>query len=180
MAGETEFEDLLIQHGIIADPQKPEAKEEQHVYSITDNSTSTIESGTENEEEDEDDYFESYRQRRLAELKESSSNQVHEISRPDFVKEVTEASHHRPVVVHLYQDSVEESAVLKRDMRQLSGQFGQIKFVEIVASRCIPDYPDALVPTILYYYKGSMVQKITKAKPDGLIAFLNTIMESIQ
>lgn len=175
MAGETEFEDILIKHGIIQDPEANKPKEEQHVYATKD------EKSSQDEEDDElvdDDFFEAYKQKRIAEL--STANEVIEISRPDFVTEVTEASKSRPVIVHLFNDSVEASAILKRDIRQLARKYQQIKFVDIVASRCIPDYPDALVPTILYYHQGSMVQKVTNAKPEGLTNFLNTILESIQ
>lgn len=175
MAGETEFEDILIKHGIIQDPEANKPKEEQHVYSTKD----TVSHSEEDEDfSNDEDFFEQFKQKRMAEL--SAANEVMEISRPDFVKEVSEASKTKPVIVHLYNDTVEASAILKRDIRMNAKNYPQIKFVEIVASRCIPDYPDALVPTILYYYQGILQQKVTNAKPDGLCKFLNTIVETIQ
>lgn len=179
MAGETEFEDILIKHGIIEDPEEKLPKEEQHVYSTKDDRSDRDIDSNEDDDLGDDDYFEEYKQKRMAELS-SPNNEVVEISRPDFIKEVTEASNQRPVIVHLYNDSVDASALLKKHIRDNSKKYHQIKFVEIVASRCIPDYPDTLVPTIVYYHKGSMVQKVTNAKPEGLVKFLNTILESIQ
>ena len=175
--GKTEFEDILIDHGILKAPEQP-APEEQVVYDTSNKYERDPADIDDDEDIDDDAFFEEYRRKRMAEMRQNC--QVTEISRPDFCKEVTEASARCPVIVHLYNDSVEESVLLKQRIRTAASQYPRIKFVEIVASRCIPDYPDGLVPTILYYRDGNVVQQVTKAKPDGLTAFLDVIMESLE
>ena len=116
--GKTEWEDILIEKGIINPP--PEAVENHHpdiVYDI---------SNMEKDEVDllfeEDDMFVNeyrykenqnmymaqfcFRHKRLQEMKriqEGCFGSVEEISRVDFVREVTEASKTHPVLVNLYQ-----------------------------------------------------------------------------
>ena len=116
--GKTEWEDILIEKGIINAP--PEAVQNHHpdiVYDISNKEKDEVDLLFE-----EDDLFVNeyrcdsngkctfshnfLRTKRLEEMKrfkEGCFGTVEEISRVDFVREVTEASKTHPVLVHLYQ-----------------------------------------------------------------------------
>ena len=46
------------------------------------------------------------------------------------------------------------SALMNKHMDTLAVKFPNVKFVKIVASRCIENYPDRNVPTIFVYRNG--------------------------
>lgn len=117
-------------------------------------------------EDDEDDAFlEQYRQKRMAELstlqKKSIHGSVYPISKPDYQREITEASNNGPVFVNLTSTSGNvESRVLSELWRQAAKEYGDIKFCEIRANQAIENYPDRNCPTILVYNKGDIVKQI--------------------
>ncbi|CAI5937163.1 unnamed protein product [Closterium sp. NIES-64] len=76
---------------------------------------------------------------------------VERITGPDFVREVTEASQSVWVVVHLFRDSI-----ISNCLSELARSHPQTKFVRIVSTECIPNYPDAHLPTLLVYHKGAL------------------------
>lgn len=117
------------------------------------------------EDEEDDDFLEQYRQKRMAELsnlqKKSIHGSVYPISKPDYQREITEASNNGPVFVNLTSTSGNvESRVLSELWRQAAKEYGDIKFCEIRASQAIENYPDRNCPTILVYNKGDIVKQI--------------------
>ncbi len=118
-------------------------------------------------EDDEDEAFlEQYRQKRLQELnsltKKSVHGTVYPISKPEYSREVTEASHKGPVFVHLTASmgTNVESRVLAELWRQAAKEYGDIKFCEIRADKAIENYPDRNCPTILVYKNGDIVKQV--------------------
>lgn len=118
-------------------------------------------------EDDEDEAFlEQYRQKRMQELnsltKKSIHGTVYPISKPEYAREVTEASHKAPVFVHLTAPlgTNVESRVLSELWRQAAHEYGDIKFCEIRADKAIENYPDQNCPTILVYKNGDIVKQI--------------------
>lgn len=118
-------------------------------------------------EDDEDEAFlEQYRQKRMQELnsltKKSVHGSVYPISKPEYQKEVTEASHKAPVFVNLISSmgTNVESRVLSDLWRQAAQEYGDIKFCEIRADKAIENYPDQNCPTILVYRNGDIVKQI--------------------
>lgn len=107
-----------------------------------------------------------YRQQRLAELSEVSNasifNQVYHLQKPDYSKDVTEASHKAFVLVHLTSSlgTNVESRVLTELWREMARKFGDIKFCEIKADMCIENYPERNTPTILVYKDGDIKRQI--------------------
>jgi hypothetical protein len=75
---------------------------------------------------------------------------------------VTEASAEAGVwvVVHMYQPGKEECIRLNQCMDVCAGKFKAVKWVKIISSQAIPNYPDAKCPTVLLYTKGDMVDQI--------------------
>lgn len=157
--GATEWEDILIQHGIVKPPPEQKTEYDDIVYSVTEKVNTPVD---EDEIElEDDDFMIEYRLKRLAELQQKYGR-VYEIGRADFVSEVTEASKSDSVFVLLYQEYVDACVLLKREMEELAKQNGNVKFVVIQATRCIENYPDINLPTVLVYHKGELTGQYVK------------------
>lgn len=108
----------------------------------------------------------SYRQKRLAELSSLQSaskyNQVYPLQKPDYGREVTDASNEAFVLVNLTSSNAGnvESRILSELWRQLAVKFGDIKFCEIRADLCIEGYPERNMPTILIYRDGEIRRQV--------------------
>mmetsp|Transcript_7127 Transcript_7127/g.10649 ORF Transcript_7127/g.10649 Transcript_7127/m.10649 type:complete len:280 (-) Transcript_7127:150-989(-) len=118
-----------------------------------------------------DDFLRDHRSKRLSELKAERSTALNSkskgkfgsvltISRPDWPKEVNEASMDGQwVIIHLTCDSVWESRIVEEAMRKLAAKFADIKFVSIRSTSAIKRWPDSNLPTIFLYQNGSMQQQ---------------------
>ncbi|KAJ5989319.1 Phosducin-like protein [Penicillium waksmanii] len=160
---DTEWNDILRQHGII--PEKPkdpepliqealiEATRKAHENRLEDKDVDELD---ELEDEEDEEFLQQYRQKRLAELNTlqhtSLFNQVYPLQKVDYGREVTDASNSAFVLVNLTaQGANVESRVLTELWRQMAAKFGDIKFCEIRADMCIEGYPEKNTPTILVY-----------------------------
>ncbi|KOS20706.1 Phosducin-like protein 2 [Escovopsis weberi] len=165
--------DILRSHGII--PEKPPSPTPMIEEAILEARRLAHENRLEGRdldeldelEDDEDDAFlEAYRQKRMAELnsiqKKSVHGSVYPISKPEYQREVTDASSQGPVFVNLTSTSGNnvESKVLSELWRQAAKDYGDIKFCEIRANQAIENYPDRNCPTILVYKNGDIVKQV--------------------
>lgn len=118
------------------------------------------------EDEEDDDFLESYRQKRMAELSAITAasvyNQVYHVQKPEYSKEVTEESQKAHVLVLLIssQGTNTESRVLIEIWRELSRKFGDVKFCQMRADLCIEGYPDKNTPTVLVYRDGDIKRQL--------------------
>ena len=118
------------------------------------------------EDEEDEEFLELYRQRRMQELsalqKKSVHGSVYPLSKPEYQREVTEASQNGPVFVHLASSLTTnvESRVLSQLWRQAAQEYGDIKFCEMRANQAIENYPERNCPTILVYNKGDIVKQV--------------------
>jgi hypothetical protein len=118
------------------------------------------------EDEEDEAFLEQYRQKRMAELsniqKKAVHGSVYPLSKPEYQREVTDASAKGPVLVNLTSGmgTNVESRVLTELWRQAAQEYGDIKFCEIRASQAIENYPDRNCPTILVYKNGDIVKQI--------------------
>ena len=89
-------------------------------------------------------------------------NQVYPLQKPDYSRDVTDASHKAFVLVHLTSSlgMNTESRLLTELWRDLARRFGDIKFCEMRGDMCIEGYPDKNTPTILVYHKGDITRQI--------------------
>jgi hypothetical protein len=106
-----------------------------------------------------------YSNQRLAELSNFAAtsvfNQVYYIQKPDYPRDVTEASQTAFVCVHLSSsDGNTESRLLSELWREMARIFGDIKFCEIRADMCIENYPERNTPTILIYRNGDIKKQV--------------------
>jgi len=170
---DTEWNDILRKHKII--PERPPSPTPQIEAAILQARELAHENRLEGKdldeldelEDDEDDAFlEKYRQQRVQELqsltKKSLHGTVYPISKPEYSREVTEASNSSPVLVHLTSSlgTNVESRILTELWRRVAAEYGEIKFCEIRGSMAIEGYPEKNCPTILVYDKGDIVKQI--------------------
>ncbi|XAR65928.1 hypothetical protein NMG60_11011942 [Bertholletia excelsa] len=109
---------------------------------------------------DDDRFLQEYRKKRLAEMREAAKIRryglVIPISGSDFVREVSQAPEDVWVVVILYKDGYPECGVLLQCLEELATRYPATKFVKIISTDCIPNYPDRNLPTLLVYNNGSV------------------------
>lgn len=96
-------------------------------------------------------------------------NQVYPLQKPDYSKDVTEASNKAYVLVHLTSSlgTNIESRLLTELWREMARKFGDIKFCEIRADMCIEGYPERNTPTILVYRNGDIKKQIVTLRDLG-------------
>ena len=89
-------------------------------------------------------------------------NQVYSLQKPNYSKDVTEASDKAFVLVHLTSSlgTNIESRLLTELWREMARKFGDIKFCEIRADMCIEGYPERNTPTILIYRDGDIKKQV--------------------
>ncbi|KAI9805376.1 MAG: hypothetical protein M1833_005830 [Piccolia ochrophora] len=177
---DTEWNDILRKHGVI--PEKPpsptpaieealsEARRLAHENRLEGKQLDELD---ELEDDEDEEFLEKYRKQRLAELstisKSSIHGQVYYLQKPDYARDVTEASKQSFVLVHLtssFQSNI-ESRKLTDLWRILAHKFGEIKFCEIRGDMCIEGYPEKNCPTILVYHKEDIVRQIVTLRELG-------------
>jgi hypothetical protein len=119
--------------------------------------------------EDDDEFLEAYRQRRLMELKKDQGRprfgtQI-EIQRPEFEVQVNRAPAEAIVVITLYQPYIPESVLLVEILDKVARKHPFVKFIKMQATKCIENYMDVDVPGMLFYRAGDLVDKIIPAAP---------------
>ena len=87
---------------------------------------------------------------------------MYPLQKPDYAKDVTEASSKAFVFVNLTSSMGNnvESRVLTELWRQLAVKYGDVKFCEIKADMCIEGYPERNTPTILIYRDGDIKRQV--------------------
>ncbi|KNC85625.1 hypothetical protein SARC_02198 [Sphaeroforma arctica JP610] len=112
------------------------------------------------DELDDEQIVHAYRRQRLEEMKAKLSKEIYgeviEISKPDWKKQVNEAGEKIWVVVHLYQNGIEASKVVSGCVEALAKKHKATKFVKILSTRCIENYPDRNLPTLFVYRDGEL------------------------
>ncbi|XP_057983301.1 uncharacterized protein LOC131168109 [Malania oleifera] len=119
---------------------------------------------------DDDRFLEEYRKKRLAEMRQATKimrfGSIIPISGSDFVREVSQAPSDVWVVVILYKEGIPECGLLLQCLEELATRYPATKFVKIISTDCIPNYPDRNLPTLLVYNNGAV-----KANYAGLNSF---------
>jgi hypothetical protein len=166
--------DILRKHGII--PEKPpsptpiieeailKSQALAHDNRLEDKDLDDLH---ELEELEDDAFLEQYRQQRITELaelsKKSIHGQVYPLQKPDYNRDVTEASKTGPVLVNLTSELGNknvESRVLSQLWGDLARRFGDVKFCEMRAGLAIEGYPEKNTPTILVYKDGEILRQV--------------------
>lgn len=89
-------------------------------------------------------------------------NQVYHLQKPDYSRDVTEASSKAHVLVLLTSShgTNGESRILIEIWRELAKRFGDVKFCQIRADLCIEGYPEKNTPTVLIYKDGDIKKQL--------------------
>lgn len=140
-----------------AEDEESKAKDKSWINGKTEEELEDLE---DDQELDDDRFLQEYRKKRLAEIREAANiakfGSVIPISGSDFVREVSQASPDVWVVVVLYKDGYPECGVLLQCLEELAGKYPATKFVKIISTDCIPNYPDRNLPTLLVYNSGAV------------------------
>ncbi|KAG0165564.1 hypothetical protein DFQ28_008710 [Apophysomyces sp. BC1034] len=177
---DTEWNDILRARGILP-PRDEQTKDEiddlyteallarrQESESLDNKNLDELD---ELEDLEDDRILLEYRQKRLQEMQASTAKEKYgdlvQISKPDFITEVTEASKDCHVVVHLFKDYIPACKLMNRHLADLAQQFKSTKFLKIVGDQCIPNYPDRNVPTLLVYGDGDIKANLVGAVQFG-------------
>ncbi|KAF7926781.1 uncharacterized protein EAE97_010290 [Botrytis byssoidea] len=170
---DTEWNDILRAKGII--PEKPPSPTPLIEEAILEGRRLAHENRLEGkdldeldalEDEEDDAFLEQYKKQRMAELssisKKAKHGAVYPLSKPDYQREVTDASQDSPVLVNLTSGlgTNVESRVLTELWRRAAVEFGEVKFCEMRGDMAIEGYPDRNCPTILVYNKGDIVKQV--------------------
>lgn len=178
----TEWDDILIKKGIttkenvlLAKGLNPDDfKEDSDDDILRNTSTPTLEEklacASLNEidelEEDEDDdrMLQIYRERRIADLKAAQQKNkfgdVNEVSKGDWMKEVTEDSKNCWVVTHLFQDALVECQLMDETLRTLAKKFPAVKFLRIQSTHAVENWPERNLPTLFLYHEGELQHQV--------------------
>ncbi|KAF2104888.1 phosducin family protein [Rhizodiscina lignyota] len=174
---DTEWNDILRKHKII--PEKPpsptpiieealtEARRLAHENRLEGKDLDEL---AELEDEEDEEFLNEYKKKRFAELSHISQasvfNQVYHLQKPDYSRDVTEASQKAFIFVLLTapSDGNTESHVAIEAWRQLAAKFGDVKFCQMRADLCIEGYPERNCPTILVYKDGDIKKQIVTLK----------------
>ncbi|KAL7412932.1 thioredoxin-like protein [Mrakia frigida] len=143
---------------------------------------------------DEERLFQSYRQQRLKEMrqveKKGRFGSLKPIGRNDWEREVTKGSEEQEeggldeqdeereekedgvqkekvgtgVVCFLYKDGQPASLRLSKILSTLAQRFPRTKFISIIGSQCIENYPDRNLPTLIIYRNGDVTAQIVGAE----------------
>lgn len=89
-------------------------------------------------------------------------NQVYHLQKPDYSRDVTEASSKAYVLVLLTssQGTNVESRIMIEIWREMARRFGDIKFCQMRADLCIEGYPEKNTPTVLVYKDGDIRKQV--------------------
>lgn len=168
---DTEWNDILRSHGII--PEKPKDESEQLEEALEEALQKLHENRLENkdldeldalEDEEDEEFLNFYKQKRMLQIlelrKKSKFGSVYPITKPEYQKEVSEASKDCFVFVHMTLQSSLQSRLLSSLCRSLAAKYPEIKFVEIPANRAVENYPDLNCPTILVYHQNELVKQL--------------------
>ncbi|RPA92518.1 Phosducin family protein [Choiromyces venosus 120613-1] len=184
---DTEWNDILRKHGVI--PEKPPSPTPMIEEAILQARVLARENRLEGkdldeldelEDEEDEEFLAIYKQKRLDELSTLSQKSVHghvyHLQKPDYSRDVTDASKEYTVLVNMTGSNA-ESRLLSALWRQAAEKFADVKFCEIAAGMCIEGYPDANCPTILVYKNEDIVDQVIRL---GRLRGVDTRLEDIE
>lgn len=174
---DTEWNDILRKHGILAEREKEKEVEEDRIIDMIEETINektgstakeleakTLDQLDELEDEEDERILLEYRRKRIAELKELTDKakygQVREISAQDYVQEVNNAGEDVWVVLHLYKSGIPLCSLINQYLASIARKYPATKILKSISTTCIPNWPDANLPTLFIYRNGNMVKQI--------------------
>ncbi|KIM28823.1 hypothetical protein M408DRAFT_329265 [Serendipita vermifera MAFF 305830] len=196
---DTEFNDALRKYGILP-PKKARTPSPSPPPSPTlaakldgkddDEIDALLEEGNDS---DTERMMLAYKEKRLKEMKKEQKlhrfGDLLPISRDEYTREVAEASkvdgpgepkdRGTGVVCFLYKEGMHPPSVRLRDqLRTLAKKYPRSKFTAIVGDKCIPNYPDKMLPTLILYRGGAIKEQLVAwgVKVEGSLEELEAVL----
>lgn len=123
------------------------------------------------EDEEDDRVLEEYRRKRMQEMKVAATRAkygaVKDITAVDYVDEVNKAGDDIWVVLHLYKEGIPLCSLINQFLQRLAAKFPATKFLRAISTTCIPNFPDANLPTVFVYKGGEMKRQMVGAPSFG-------------
>lgn len=118
------------------------------------------------DDSDDDDALAAYRRKRMAEMQqEAQSNvfgSVRHIDGSDYIREITEGSKNCWVAGVMVAQGHEGCDALLKVLQQVAMKHRDVKFVSLFAKEAVAKMPDRLLPCVVFYHKGSLVNQLTE------------------
>ncbi|XP_063048224.1 viral IAP-associated factor homolog isoform X1 [Engraulis encrasicolus] len=148
------------------DCTRPEEFYYYHEEDEYDEDEDDIEDDEDNEDEDID-Y--KYRQYQVWQPKKRGEKfgQLREITGEEYVKEVTHAGRGVRVVLFLYRPCIPLCFLMNHHFYNLAPKFPRTKFLRMLDSSCIPNYPEKYLPTVFIYENGCLRNRMMGEKECG-------------
>lgn len=64
------------------------------------------------------------------------------------------------VLLHLYQNSNEFCLLINEHLPSIAKKYGHVKFIKIIATKCIDKFPDERCPCFIIYKAGKVVSHL--------------------
>lgn len=132
-------------------------------------------------DEEDEKMFRDYLDKRKTEISSYKAKpkfgDIVEISRDEYVREVTNAPKGVYVVLHLYQDFIDSCQLINRFFGEISKEHPNVKFLKILSTKAIENYPDRNVPTVLIYKDGQLLTNL--AMLDKKIKIMKKSLENL-
>jgi hypothetical protein len=113
---------------------------------------------------DDSRMLEEFRAKRIAEMKQKAVQNRFgdycEISKDEYLREVTEASKSSWVVIHLYQDSILGCNLVDEAILQLAPKFKFVKFLKIRSTMAVENWPTSRLPALFLYRDGELKHQV--------------------
>ena len=177
----TQFDDALIQHGVItkqqaivakgATPEQAQqllqneadqkaldkARADAYTWQADLKRDSEDQDGPSDDDDsfldDDDDFLQSYRAQRFQEMK-AEFGQVKPIQRSEWQTQVNQASETHWVVVHLTDPR--RTTRMEKSVQEVAQHARKIQFVSIGATEAVEGYPADNLPTLFCYRSGKL------------------------
>lgn len=192
LRGQTEWDDILIKHGIKSAPERVITEDEltsavaELHHEVTNNNkqykyqNKSLSELDELDNDTDNKLINEYRSKRIAELKsQQHSNrygELYHVGEADYKEEVSGASTECTVIVCLFEFSNPSCQILLPQLDKLAKKYRSIKFVRIEAQKAIPNYPSDSCPTTLIYQNTNIVkQYVGIGEFGGLKLTYNTV-----
>jgi len=177
----TEWDEILIKKGIktheqclldkgIVDPSRYLNKKKEVIIEGPSEADLLDQAKLDELDELEEDLYDDsrtldeFRAKRIAEMKaaavQNRFGSYDEISKDEYIREVTECSKTCWVVIHLYQDSEIGCNLVDEALLQLAPKFKHVKFLKIRSTMAVENWPNSRLPALFLYNEGEMKHQL--------------------
>jgi hypothetical protein len=112
-----------------------------------------------------------HREKRITEMKAQAARmmygEIQPITKEEWTKEVTEASHSCWVIAYLWDTAVDECKLMDALLRVVAKNHRDVKFVSIQSKACIENWPQVNLPTLFMYHNGQLENQVLSIRKLG-------------